>query len=266
MVKGINNNAAKVIEQLESMNDIETMKKSVRLSRTGAFQSRTVTVVSGGADGKVYTCTVQELISKLGKEIKDPEGKKDVKKLKKMLTAVSAAEKEDRFFLTSSLYHLFSNRDIKVKMLQEKVGIKIENRKALKIENRKALELLKNGIEIDRFPSSVKNKKLGQNLLEIQRSVSKPVNPDEPQGPRKAQIFIQFDGPSTKYGKWADREFNNGEKNVEAQIYIRKEDISNDIGEAGTRYTLSLANVVRNGDVELSTQDLKNYILGHKNM
>ncbi len=127
MPADVNNNPDKVIDQLMLS---QGMKESVKLQRTGAFQSRTVKV----GDGEEH-CTLQELISTIGERIKNADVTKDepdLAKLKEMLTAVSEAEKENRSG-TASLFHFFSSRDKDVAKLERTVDIKIKQHDVFKV-------------------------------------------------------------------------------------------------------------------------------------
>lgn len=122
MPADVNNNPDKVIDQLMLS---QGMKESVQLQRTGAFQSRTVTV------GDEH-CSLQELISTIGDRIKNADVTKDepdLEKLKEMLTAVSEVEKENRSG-TASLFHFFSSRDKDVTKLGRTVDTKIKQHDA----------------------------------------------------------------------------------------------------------------------------------------
>lgn len=229
------NNPDNVIKQLMNSDSPQAMKESVHLKRTGAFQSRTVTVGN-------QVCTVNQLIKALGKKIKEADVKEDapnLEKLKDMLTAVSEAEKADRL-PTSSLFHLFSSRDEKVDKLQHKVDSKIEEHKAY--------EALNGGHEVKLFDGD--DSDLASNLRKIYSS-TRPMNRQDSEGPHKVRIFVNLE-PNSKEGNWTV-----GKKNAEAQevlFYIQRK--SDDMGSS---FVIAMAN-----KVDITAEELVKNILDKK--
>lgn len=236
-----NNNSDNVINQLMNANP-EKLKESVRLHRAGVFESRTVKV-------GVEECSVEKLISNLGKRIKETDVKQDkpgLEKLKAMLSAVSDAEKANRG-ITSSLFHLFSSRDDEVDELQYQVD--------RKIDAHKAYQTLKTGFSVRIFEDDESD--LSSNLTRIYKA-TRPINQNDPDSPHMARIFVSFDANSDE-GNWTV-----GRKNAGAQellFYIVREDT-----EMGFNYVLALANKVKNGDTGVTSQDLVRNILDKKNI
>lgn len=216
-------NPDNIINQLMGV-DPELMKENLHLRRTGVFQSRTVTV--GGQE-----CSVEKLISTIGKRIKDTDVEQDgphLDKLKAMLSAVSEAEKENRS-ATSSLFHLFSKRDSKVDKLMQKVESKIEKHKAF--------EALKTGHKVTIFEED--DSDLAVNLEGFLNQSKEP---------HKVRIFVNFE-PDSNEGDWTI-----GRKNAQAQevlFYIQRKDESDLFV-----YVIALANDVKNGNVSITAQDV----------
>lgn len=92
---------------------------SISLERTGIFKSRTVKYGNN-------TCSVQQLISEIGHRIKNSDNEFELKDLREALKKFSKDEKKDRG-ITSSLFHLFSNRKKDVKSLKKTASAKIAN-------------------------------------------------------------------------------------------------------------------------------------------
>lgn len=225
-----NNSPDNVINQLMNL-DAQAMKGSVELKRTGAFQSRTVTV--GG-----QACSVKQLINVLGEKIKQADVEKDdpdLEKLKAMLTAVSEAEKEGRGF-TSSLHHLFSSRDKDVAKLDRTVTTKIEQHHVFKA--------LEGGVDVVIKEVTPQFRSLLTGLY----AGGKVINDDMRETRPPIYIDINSENPAYSYAKSEDK--------LEIQFYMR---VDSPTGVAPA-YRMVLKNPVMDGEREVTTQEVVDYL------
>lgn len=207
-------------------------KDNVHIHRTGLFKSRTVEV--NGQE-----CKVDQLITALGERIKNASQEEpNLEKLKQMLTAVSTAEKEHRGF-TTSLFHLFSNRDHAFSDLDRTI--------TGKITEHSLIEAFKGAVDINRddpapFSKLMKmlhgshlSKQVKDNIMET-TTVYLSTNPNEPFSWRK---LSDVDVPVQFYIK------REGSAGSDPKYSVLVKD------ETGTRLTQDVIDWINKKDIEI---------------